>query len=182
MFEDNEKVCNNTSINDTRTYHIMTRDKIYSILNIDDIYLSAYRSYNMEEVDHQLCSYGTMDGIGPNNQRKGIIFYGWSISCRGGIIVYRNDCNNLRKLRAEFSLPKLTSEILGKDRHGNDKKSYAYVFNSSNEISRCRNFKITYFCPIVLQINPKKVTVKLIASRACTTIGKNYFNKSYSSS
>ena len=74
MFEDNEKVCNNTSINDTRTYHIMARDKIYSLLKIDDIYLSAYRSYNMEEVDHQLCSYGTMDGIGPNNQQKGIIF------------------------------------------------------------------------------------------------------------
>ena len=37
MFEDNEKVCNNTSINDTRTYHIMARDKIYSLLKIDDI-------------------------------------------------------------------------------------------------------------------------------------------------
>ena len=44
--------------------------------------------------------------------------------------------------------------------------NYVYCFSNRN-ISMCGNYEITYFCPAIIQINKKKMTLKVIASRFC---------------
>ena len=49
-----------------------------------------------------------------------------------------------------------------------------------NKQSVCRGYFIEYYCPIVLELNPSKVNLKLIASRVSRILHASSFNTTHS--
>ena len=81
-------------------------------------------------------------------------------------------------LQASFHFPTFEESVIICD--GKKKTSYNYIFN--NRCSLCSQYEIVSICPVVFQINTQKLTLKLIASRACKEAGSDAFSKKLSSS
>ena len=177
-FTENEKVSKDRK-GKVATYHIFAKDRVKEILSVSDVDLSQYTSYNLEEVNHSLCSYATIVPVGHSTPT--------SLNCYGiehdnfQVHFIANNYDNSHLIHVYFMKPLLHKQVLTRDCDGNPKKvTYKYIFEN-NALSVCENYKIRYFCPVVLQINKDKMTLKLVASRCSINDGKTIINTQYSS-
>ena len=175
-FADSELVSKPLSRN--KTYHIMTRDRLEILLSFGDVNLACCTTYTHdEEVDHFLTSYARIKRSGPNVTNT-ISCYGMNFREHGTQIVFQfNNRNDRVILEAIFQVPVYEKVFKGIDNAGNDMFEERYSFE--NKQSVCRGYVIEYFCPIVLQLNPSKVNMKLIASRVSKTLHATSFNTTY---
>ena len=177
IFTEEEKVSKKAN-NKTATYHVMSHDRIQGILSFQDVDFSQFHSYNNdEEVIHHMCSYGFIQRIGESGEIK---FYGWTVSEENKLVVRFNNYDNTTNLEAKFDVPKLETYLHGVNNAGNNIFKHNYKF-TQDDISQCKNYVMKSFCPIIVQLNMAKVSMKLIASRASISFNEKVFNTHYSS-
>ena len=174
IFTEDERVSKKDS--KSQTFHIATMERAQEIFSFCDVNLAEFWLYDNIEVDHKLCSYGFMKLVGETDNIK---FYGWRKD-REKLVVAYNNYDDTRRLEVIFDMPSWHKTVTGKDRNSREKFKYDYECIDSN-LSTCCRFKLVYFCPLVIRINVSKVSLKVLASRACITVGESAFNKYYSS-
>ena len=64
---------------------------------------------------------------------------------------------------------------------GKEKFKYKYECENNDLVSNCGLYVLKEFCPIVIQSNQDKVSLKIIAPRACITDQNQYFDTALSS-
>jgi hypothetical protein len=182
-----ELVSNAKSSSRIKTYHVFSMQRSKVILTATDVDLSQHVTYNIEEVVHNLCSYAII--VKCNDTSNRIKCYG--IREHYNYLVFSfNNYDGLEQSEVRFRRPELAKTVLNTDVDGNATKyKYNYPFpdgpdflpHRADGFSLCRNYKMKYFCPVVFQLNNTKMTLKVIASRACITVGANAWNVNYSS-
>ena len=163
----------------TFTYHVFTAERTKAILSVSDVDLSQYRSYKLLEVKHILCSYATVKST-QDQSNTSMNCYGID-NVRGKIRFITNNQDDSATIKILFYPPILEEWIESRDETGHALK-VTHVYRYLNQgISACGNFRMTYFCPVIFQLNKEKLTLKLIASRCCRESNTNIINKTYSS-
>lgn len=177
LFQDNERVKNRSSSRHIGTYHIFARDRVTAILSTSDVDLSSFMSYKDEVIKHHLCSYAIIKRIGRTQKIK---CYGWETS-DGLVNFIFSNFDNTDTIEVSFYEPVLEKNVARTNEDGEEKEyKFLYCFPNGN-VSMCGNYEINYFCPVILQVNKKKMTLKLIASRCCLNEVDNLINTNYSS-
>ena len=161
------------------TFHIFSQQRTAEILSISDLKFGEYTSYNKIEINSYLCSYAIIAPVS-SARRGNIKCYGWD---QYGdhpnqiMILHFNNFDDTGFLQASFNFPTLEKSVTICD--GKEKTSYNYIF--TNRRSLCSQYEILSICPVAFQINNEKLTLKLIASRACKEAGLDSFSKKLSS-
>ena len=164
------------------TFHIFSRERLKSIFLVEDVNLALHTSYEeVDEVQHSLCSLISMREVGA--RRSGdIMGYGWTESNEETLVVHFNSTDSTSVSDAEFELPFYNKRYIGRTENGTDQFKHEYICAPHrSKISTCGRYEWKSFEPAIIQINRNKLTLKLIASRACKVVGEIVFNKSLSS-
>ena len=140
---------------------------------------AEHTSYNRIEINDYLCPYAIIAPVA-GVCRGNIKCYRWE-QCGEHpnqiIILHFNNFDDTGLLQVSFYYPKLDKSVVMCD--GKEKTTYKYIF--TNRQSLCSQYEIVSICPVVFQVNTAKLTLKLIASRACREAGVETFNKALSS-
>ena len=178
-FTEEEQVSKKKNKN-TFTYHVFTAERTKAILSVSDVDLSQYRSYKLLEIKHNLCSYATVKSTQEDQFNTSMNCYGID-NVRGKIRFITNNQDDSATINILFNPPILEERIESRDVAGHALK-VTHVYRFLNQgISACGNFRMTYFWPVIFQLNKNKLTLKLIASRCCRDSDTNVINKTYSS-
>ena len=178
-FTENEQVSKGCKGGKVSTFHVFTKHRVKDILSVSDVDPSSYTSYSLEEVNHSLCSYATITPVGHSRTT--------SLNCYGiernnfQVHFITNNYDNSNVIHVYFMKPLLHKQVLTTYRDGNPKKVMCKYIFEDNALSVCENYKIRYFCPVVFQVNKKKMTLKLVASRCSINDGERVINMNYSS-
>ena len=84
-------------------------------------------------------------------------------------VIWFNDHHKTEILEACFTIPGHKKVVTGADNKGNNTFEYQYVIQ--DRVSNCGLYILKSFKPAIIQLNRKKLNLKLIASRACQTVG-----------
>ena len=150
-----------------------------------DVNLSQFTSYKDFEINHDLCSYAMIapvaqGGASTAPESNRIKCYGWDEHGEDQnkfVEFHFNNFDNTALSQATFHSPMHEKTVVFCD--GKEKVRYEYVFYNRRLL--CGMYEIVYFCPVVFHINTNKLTLKIIALRACKKINFNAFEKNISS-
>ena len=155
------------------------------VLTATDVELSTFFSYKNEEIEHRLCSYAIIKEVirDYNDDKVSIKCYEVSEEDDNRIEFVFNNFENTALVRVQFSRPKLEKLVKEYNADGEATKwEWRYIFQrNGNGQSICGHYYLSYFCPAVFQLNTKKMTMKLIASRCSINMGTNLINETSSS-
>ena len=164
---------------DTKTFHVMTRMCAKEILSFSDVDFSSHNTYKKFEARYELASFVIFQRVTNSTRIKG---FGWR-KITDDFILFR--CNNEDKtgfIEIVCRTPKLKKIMTGEtNRLGQEKFKYIYECENEQSVSNCGLYVLKEFCPIVIQSNQDKVSLKIVAPRACVTDQNHFFDTSLSS-
>ena len=178
-FKRNERVSDEQN-KKSATFHIFSQQRTAEILSISDLNFGEHKSYNRIEIISYLCPYAIITPVAAGARRGNIKCYVWEQYGEHQnqiLILHFNNFDDTGLLQVSFNYPKLKKSVVMCD--GKEKTTYKYIFTNCQSL--CSQYEIVSICPVVFQVNIEKLTLKLIASRACKEAGVEAFNKTLSS-